>query len=270
MKRTTHTLGCRGYFESLSRESLLRFSKSLAEIKDQLTTYFSVIQEGNKESVADYQFAVFTESETFESDNYRVASLEEFVEVLVTHQWLNAWVMVAHGALTGNLKLHLPGAYQNELVRVTFDSENGICEMQAHLRDNTVTQDLLARIGEDLGLSDKPRKASRYIPETLEINLLCDSMHLCNVCREPGVIVHHIIPVEEGGPSSEENLIVLCLNHHHHAGRTHSLRCSGELDTSNFRSVTAEEQLAANPHCTNDRPPQVDYCNQAIALRTPQ
>jgi len=42
-------------------------------------------------------------------------------------------------------------------------------------------------------------------------------MHLCNVCKETGVIIHHIIPVEEGGPSEEENLVVLCLNHHHQA-----------------------------------------------------
>ncbi|PYX23403.1 MAG: hypothetical protein DMG82_11555 [Acidobacteria bacterium] len=66
-------------------------------------------------------------------------------------------------------------------------------------------------------MGEKPKKASRYIPEWLEIKLLCDSMHLCNVCRETGVIIHHIVPVEDGGPSDEGNLIVLCLNHHNAA-----------------------------------------------------
>jgi HNH endonuclease len=206
-----------GYFESLSRPLLLRLTNTLAEINDQLTTYFTVSQDVQRVSVAEYHFGSITENETFESDRYDVGALAEFVEVFATQKWLNGWVMVQHGALTGNLKLQHIGAYKNELIRVAFDSETGICEMQARFRERTLSQEFLLRVAKDLELSEKPVKASRYIPEDLEIKLLCDSMHLCNVCREPGVIVHHVIPVEEGGPSNEENLIVLCPNHHNQA-----------------------------------------------------
>src|SRR4029077_19016456 len=125
--------------------------------------------------------------------------------------------------LTPNLGLRHIGAHLNELIEVTFDNELGSCSVKAHFRDETLTESLVKQLYEDLELSEKPKKSSRYIPEALETKLLCDSMHLCNVCRETGIIIHHIVPVEQGGGTVEDNLIVLCLNHHHHAHSKSSL-----------------------------------------------
>jgi hypothetical protein len=143
--------------------------------------------------------------------------LDEFAQVVGSHDWKDATVLVEHGRWTPNIRLRLVGAHLNELLEATFDNERGVCLVKAHFKDTEITESTLKRLYEDLELSEKPKKASRYMPEALETKLLCDSMHLCNVCRESGIIIHHIVPVEQGGQTTEENLVVLCLNHHHHA-----------------------------------------------------
>ena len=110
-----------------------------------------------------------------------------------------------------------PGAYRGEQLTAIFDNIDGICKLTASFREGCDARDYLLRLANTLNLTEKPKKASRYIPESLETKLLCDSMHLRNVCRETRVIIHHIIPIQESGPSEEENLIVLCLNHHNDA-----------------------------------------------------
>ena len=89
--------------------------------------------------------------------------------------------------------------------------------MQCRLREKSLTDGFIARLVEELKLSTKPKKFSRDVPEWLETKLLCDSIHLCNVCHQEGVIIHHIKFVEEGGKTEEDNLIVLCLTHQRQA-----------------------------------------------------
>ena len=103
--------------------------------------------------------------------------------------------------------------------QLSLDRAEGTCEIQCRLRERRLTEELIARLIERLSLSAKPKKHSRDVPEWLERKLLCDSIHLCNVCRQDDVIIHHIVAVEDGGRTAEDNLIVLCLKHH---GKCHS------------------------------------------------
>jgi hypothetical protein len=185
MKRRPRHLGGTGYFDSLSSESLAKATKSLASIKDDLHAYFT-IPEDDRRHLAKYGFHVICEMETLESENDEPDVLQEFAQVLCSMKWQTASVSVTHGALYGDLNLRYIGAVNNEEIDLTFDSETGACEMRGLLRDVDTTRAFLTQIWEDLNLSDKPKKASRYITPELEIKLLCDSMHLCSVCREPG------------------------------------------------------------------------------------
>lgn len=123
-------------------------------------------------------------------------------------------INICHRPVTGNYRLPLAGLYKGEYLDLKVDQEEGSCEISCRLRDDEATIEFLNRMREELHLSDKPQKHSREIPQWLEIKLLCDSMHLCNVCREEDVILHHMKAVEDGGKTDEDNLIVLCLTHH--------------------------------------------------------
>jgi len=223
MQRIPHFLTFTGYFEELTSDLLSGFCQTLAEIGDKPEAYFSLDERETKLDTVDYQYRIIRETETLESDSKMPAILDEFAQAAASQDWKEAAVQVKHGRLTPGLGLHLLGAHLNELLEATFDNELGVCLIKAHFKDKETTESTLARLYGDLKLSEKPRKASRYIPAALETKLLCDSMHLCNVCRESGIIIHHIVPVEDGGETAEDNLVVLCLNHHHHAHSKSSL-----------------------------------------------
>jgi hypothetical protein len=222
MRRTPHFLSFGGYFDELTSEALNRFCSRLTEIKDHPENYFS-IDVGTELDTVDYHYEIITEAETLKSDSTEPTVLDEFVQAVVLQKWEQANLRVEHGRRTPNLGIRHIGAHLSEVLEATFEHGFGSCVLKAHFRDNEITESTLTRLYEELELSEKPKKASRYIPEALETQLLCDSMHLCNVCRESGIIIHHIVPVEHGGETTEGNLVVLCLNHHHHAHSRSSL-----------------------------------------------
>jgi 5-methylcytosine-specific restriction endonuclease McrA len=222
MRRIPHFRSFTGYFDGLTPETLHRFCQTLKEIAEKPEAYFSFEEEG-KHDTTDYRYHIARETETLESDSTQPTVLDEFVHEIIFIEWSDAEILVEHGRWTPNIRLRHIGAHLNELVKATFDNELGSCFLTAHFRDEKITVSTLNRLYADLELSEKPKKPSRYIPEALETKLLCDAMHLCNVCRETGIIIHHIVPVEQGGETVEDNLIVLCLNHHHHAHSKSSL-----------------------------------------------
>jgi HNH endonuclease len=132
-------------------------------------------------------------------------------------EWQQASFTVYHAKRTPNLGVKHIGAFKNERMATSLDNVDGICQFTALFREGLDASTYLLRLAGALAITERPKKASRYISDELETKLVCDSMHLCNICRERGVIIHHIIPIEEGGHSAEENLIVVCLNHHNEA-----------------------------------------------------
>jgi hypothetical protein len=212
MRKTPHSESLFGYFDELRYVNVVEFQNLLLEIMASPASFFSVVNT----SYSSFGFQINTEQLTLSSEQDSAAELGDFVEAL-GQEWQQAVVTVRHGTRTPNLGLKLIGAHQNEELSAAFDNLHGVCELTALFREGYDTRAYLLRLAAALSLAEKSKKASRYIPESLEIKLLCDSMHLCNVCREAGVIIHHIVPIEASGLSEEENLIVLCLNHHNGA-----------------------------------------------------
>ena len=212
MKATPHARSALGYFEELTPSQLSAFRSILLEIGESPQSFFTL----EEMSYCGFYFAVTTESETLSSERDDISELDDFISAL-GNLWAQASITVYHGRKTRNLGLKLQGAHNGEQLTASFENENGIVQISALFRKGRDTDGYILRLANALNLSDKPKKASRHIPEALETKLLCDSMHLCNVCRETGVIIHHIVPVEDGGLAEEENLVVLCLNHHNQA-----------------------------------------------------
>ena len=108
----------------------------------------------------------------------------------------------------------MPPTDNDEYINITINDLDGLIEIGCRLRNLEFNRQFVDRLDAALRLSARPIKHSRYIPQDLETKLLCDAMHVCSVCKEEGVVIHHISPVEEGGLTVEENLIVICLKHH--------------------------------------------------------
>ncbi len=210
---TPHTLSVLGYFDQLLPSNFAAFKAVLAEITEHPSTFFSV----KNTSYPSVVFQIRTSQVTFSPETDLATELDNLIEALENNEWENATLAVLHGKRTLNLGVKHIGAFRNEQLTATIDNANGICQLTALFREGFDTGAYLLRVAAALDLSDKRKKASRYIPESLETKLLCDSMHLCNVCRGTVVIIHHIVPVEEAGPSEEQNLILLCPNHHNDA-----------------------------------------------------
>jgi hypothetical protein len=213
MLATPHAALALGYYDQLAPGNLGAFKSVLLEIAASPPTFFSVTET----SFPKVEFRIQTKEETFSPESDLVAELDNFVTALEGKDWQQATLAIAHGTRTRNLGLKHTGAYRDEELRIAFDNIGGICQLVARFREGVDTGAYLLRLAGALGLAEKPAKASRYISEPLQTKLLCDSMHRCNVCREAGVIIHHIISIEDGGRSEEDNLIVLCLNHHNDA-----------------------------------------------------
>jgi hypothetical protein len=209
---TPHAVSALGYFEQLQTSELAALRSILLEITTNPRSFFSI----GETSYCSFNFKVITETETLSSERDDISEIDDFFSAL-GKPWRQAAITLSHGIKTANLGLKLVGAHRSEQLTASFDNIEGMCQIAPSFREGCDTQAYILRLANALSLSDKPKKASRYIPEPLETKLLCDSMHLCNVCRETGVIIHHIIPVEEGGRAEEANLVVLCLNHHHQA-----------------------------------------------------
>ena len=207
-----HASSVLGYFERLQTSELVTFRGILLEIDASPSSFFSFVER----SYCSFTFYVITETMSFNAERDDPSELGDLVGAL-GKEWQQASVTVSHGTKSPNLALKHIGAYKNEQLTASFNNVSGICQITASFREGYDTSAYLLRLANALSLAEKPKKASRHIPEWLETKLLCDSMHLCNLCRETGVIIHHIVPIEEGGPSEEENLIVLCLNHHNQA-----------------------------------------------------
>jgi hypothetical protein len=201
-----------GYFKDLEPTSIAALHQLLLEIGSAPSSFFSL----RDNSFVGFNFVVDTGEVTLSSNRDDAAELGHLIEAL-GKQWREASVTILHGTKTPNLGLKHAGAYRNEQFSATFDNFEGMCQLKALFREAYDTRGYILRAAGALALAEKPIKSSRYIPEWLETKLLCDSMHLCNICRENGVIIHHIVPIEDGGPTKEENLIVLCLNHHNGA-----------------------------------------------------
>jgi hypothetical protein len=140
--------------------------------------------------------------------------LLELFHKLSSHEWRKIEVQINHRPVTQFRGIPLSNLYKGECFSLAIDQDDNTCEVKCRLQDDTRTLAFLDKLYNELHLSNKPEKYSREIPQWLETQLLCDSMHLCNVCRDEGVILHHIVAVEDGGKTEEENLVVLCLTHH--------------------------------------------------------
>jgi 5-methylcytosine-specific restriction endonuclease McrA len=209
---TPHAVSARGYFEQLQTSEIATLRRILVEITTNPRSFFSF----GETSYCSLTFQVITETETLSSERDDISELDDFISALGKH-WRQATITLSHGIKTTNVGLKLGGAHKGQRLTLSLDNEEGMCQIAASFQESCDTHAYILRLANALSLSAKPKKASRYIPEPLETKLLCDSMHLCNVCKESGVIIHHIIPVEEGGQAEEENLVVLCPNHHRQA-----------------------------------------------------
>jgi hypothetical protein len=216
MLATPHALRALGYFRELQSTNLSAFRTILLEVTENPSVFFAI----KKTSFPKVEFEVQTKDVTFSSESDLVTELNNFIEALEQKEWQQAASTIAHGRRSPNLGLKHIGAFRSEEVKVSCDNIGGICQLTALFREGFDSGSYLMRLAGALGLTEKPTKASRYVPEPLQTKLLCDSMHRCNVCREAGVIIHHIVRIEEGGRSEEENLMVLCLNHHNDAHST--------------------------------------------------
>jgi hypothetical protein len=219
MLATPHALRALGYFNQLQSTNLREFQTILLEIAENPSIVFSI----EERSFAKTGFQIETKEVTFSPESDLVTELDNFIETLEQKDWQQATLTITHGMRSRNLGLEHVRAFRNEEMTAWLDNVGGICQLTALFREGFDTGAYLMRLAIALSLTDKPAKASRYVPEPLQTKLLCDSMHRCGVCREAGVIIHHIVPIEEGGPSEEENLMVLCLNHHNEAHSSSNL-----------------------------------------------
>jgi 5-methylcytosine-specific restriction endonuclease McrA len=210
---TPHFLSVLAYFDDLRAPHYDELRAALFEIVENPPSFFSI----NDASYVSIEFQVVTKNATLSPEADNAAEIDNLMEVLKNGEWRQASFTIYHATRSPNLGLKHVGAFKNERLNALLDNIDGVCQLAALFRENFDTEAYLMRVAGALALTEKPKKPSRHIPEQLETKLLCDSIHLCNICREKGVIIHHIVPIEEGGRSEEENLIVLCLNHHNDA-----------------------------------------------------
>ena len=211
MRVIPHGLKYAGFFDDLNTGVL---KGELMAFADGIRDSFSI----SGGSRVRYFCRLTTKEEGVEPEGHYEDALRSFLPELESRQWLNAKVRIEHGIqLESGQELSRPRS--DEFFELSLDRAEGTCEIQCRLRERRLTEELIARLIERLSLSAKPKKHSRDVPEWLERKLLCDSIHLCNVCRQDDVIIHHIVAVEDGGRTAEDNLIVLCLKHH---GKCHS------------------------------------------------
>jgi len=204
-----HGLKYTGFFEEIDLNKIVNEAQSFAAKTNE---YFSVTG-GTR---IRFWCEMSTDNESIKPEGYYEPALHSFLAELKVREWKQAKIIIEHGIqlVTG---MELIGSHREELFQISVDREEGSCEIQCRLRERLLTETIVNQLIQSLGLSSKPKKFSRDIPEILETKLLCDSMHLCNVCRREGVIIHHIVAVEQGGKTEENNLIVLCLDHHRQA-----------------------------------------------------
>ncbi len=158
-----------------------------------------------------------TASEKFEPTSASVQGFRGLIESANSLQWRHLRFHIVHCKVTRFSGTALAGAYKGEHFNFKANADEGSCELGCRLKTDEISVEFLDRLIKETGLSFKPQKHSRDIPEWLETELLCESMHLCNKCRSEGVIIHHIKAVEDGGETKKENLIVLCLACHRQA-----------------------------------------------------
>lgn len=211
MKRVAHTFGGTGFFDQLDTAAL---EAEIQKVVDAPADFFSIEQNQTGDSQIFWRLIVATSSESIE---FEVGELCEMQKHMTGNDWENAVVNIGHGRRTQRVGFLIPPTPQDEQIRISIDRAEGSLEIQCRLRDVGVSRRFAEGLHASLKLSDKPVKFSRDIPQSLETKLLCDSLHMCNICREEGVIIHHMKPVEDGGRTTEENLIVLCLKHHRQA-----------------------------------------------------
>jgi hypothetical protein len=196
------------YFERLDVDALEREIQRVIETP---VEHFSLTKDAQGGSHILRRFHVVTEEEVIEFDR---AEAPDFFARLRTNDWSHALIKVGHGYITANLGFVLPPTDVDEYVNIFIDNNDGSLEIACRLQNVRLNQQFFGGLVASLKLSEKPIKHSRRIPQELETRLLCDAMHVCSVCKEEGVQIHHIKPVEEGGLTVEENLIVVCLKHH--------------------------------------------------------
>lgn len=211
MKVIPHVLQFVGFFDNLNLHVLAQQIQSLVDSKEK---NFSLNSAPNHRSIINCFCTLVTENESFVSKTPDEDLLIESLNQLCSQPWLQAEVIIEHGLITQHIGGRLLGCHNGERFVVKIDQEEGTCEIKCRLRDLPMSRDFLEQFIQRLNLSDKPVKFSREIPPWLETKLLCDSLHLCNICRGEGVVIHHIKPVESGGKTVEDNLIVICTNDH--------------------------------------------------------
>jgi hypothetical protein len=209
MKVITHGLKYTGFFEEFDLNRMVSEIQAFAEKTGE---YFSVTG-GTR---IRFYCEMVTDNENILPEGYYEPALRSFLIELKAREWKRANVRMEHGIRAVN-GVDLLELYRGEFFEIAVDREEGSCEIQCRLRERPLTEAFVNQLIQGLGLSSKPKKFGRDIPESLQTSLLCDSMHLCNVCRQEGVIIHHISSVEDGGKTEEDNLIVVCLVHHRQA-----------------------------------------------------
>lgn len=199
-----------GFFDDCDVETLaIQLNHLIVRKHD----YFSIATHSSCDSVIDCNWHLSTENE-FVLEECEETGLYSLFQEMRTRSWTKVKVEIRHGLRIRPSGLPYFGDQNHEFFRLILEREEGMCEVQCRLRETTLTETFLKEMVDALKLSDRPKKHSRNVPAWLETKLLCDSMHLCNVCRQEGVIIHHIDGVEGGGKTEEANLIVLCLTHH--------------------------------------------------------
>jgi hypothetical protein len=207
MKRVAHAIERMEFFDQLETDAL---EVELRRVMESPEHFFS---EGDGKTAELRRFVVSTSAETIE---FAWAEVDAFIAQLRSGEWESAHVKLQRAKVTPNVGFVVPNA-SDEGLALFIHKEEGSLQLQCRFRDVQISREFAERLHGSLRLSPKPIKFSRDIPQRLETQLLCDSMHMCNVCRDEGVIIHHIKPVEDGGKTIETNLIVLCLKHHRQA-----------------------------------------------------
>lgn len=219
MKIVPHALCYRGFYTEFDPKSL---GEKLSEFLDRKAELFSFGTREGCESRVRCMWRITTSDESIEPDESSGEQAAVFCRELSEHPWVYAQIRLEHALrLTGGLSLHLTEIHRGEVIEMKIDDEVGSFEIEARLSSNERTRVFIEGIVSSLTLSEKPQKHSRDVPAWLETKLLCDSLHMCNICRGEDVIIHHIIPVEDQGETVEDNLIVLCTSHH---GTAHTKR----------------------------------------------
>ena len=156
---TPHKLCARGYFEQLQNSELEALRSISLEIIRNPDSFFSY----EDISYCSANLQVVTETETLSAEGLDVSEFDDFVSAL-GKQWRHASITLFHGTKTRNLGLKLIGAHRGEQLSVSFDNIEGIAQVEALFREGCNTQAYVMRLANGLGLSDKPKKASRLYP----------------------------------------------------------------------------------------------------------